>query len=738
MGSRCLLTAIPGGLGLVTGLVCALVAGLAAVALPMAGPAAASPVTVGYRDFSYGTTVTAPTGMKPESKLWYTQDNTWWGVLWNTSSKRFEIYRFDKVGQSWSTTGTSVDTRRVSEADTLFDGSASKLYVMSHVKDTNTATDLNIKFSRYTYASGAYTLDSGFPVNIANINPETAVFDKDTTGTFWLTFTQPNGAGGRKVSIAHSTTGATAWTAPYDLAVAHAGNLGTDEISTLVAFKGRTGVLWGNEADGTLNFAAHVDGAPDSSWTARVLCDFNTYGNNKCPDDHFNIKSLDADGTGRVFAIVKTSLNDLPTSPPTAPLEVMYEYIPATNAWTRTTVWTVADNVTRAITLLDTTNKVVYAFAAAPCCSGGTVYLKKSSYDTLSFGSGLGTPFLRSSTDPSINNVTSTKQSVNGSTGLLVEAGDDSTRFYLHNFLSLSGAGDITPPETTIDSGPSGTVTGTSATFAFSSSEAGSNFACALDGAAFTSCASPTSYSGLATGSHTFGVRATDAAGNTDPTPATRTWTVAGSSSIADLGEIGRATASTSGTTLTLTTTQAVAAGRRVVLGAGYSSAPGVTVSAKDSASNSYTVDARKDNATSTGTTGAVVSSTLAAPLPSGSTITLTVSATVTYRLAVAYAYSGITAKDQSATATGTSTGPSSGTTATTAAANELVFGVTVYGSGTAGHTAGPGLTELVELHAGTKGLAIDERIVAATGSYVDSGTLSSSVIWTDSMVTYR
>ena len=85
---------------------------------------------------------------------------------------------------------------------------------------------------------------------------------------------------------------------------------------------------------------------------------------------------------------------------------------------------------------------------------------------------------------------------------------------------------DTTPPDTTITAGPSGTTTSTSASFSFSSSETGSTFECRLDGAAFTSCSSPRAYSGLSTGSHTFEVRATDAAGNTDATPASRSWTI--------------------------------------------------------------------------------------------------------------------------------------------------------------------------------------------------------------------
>ena len=85
---------------------------------------------------------------------------------------------------------------------------------------------------------------------------------------------------------------------------------------------------------------------------------------------------------------------------------------------------------------------------------------------------------------------------------------------------------DTTAPDTAITEGPSGTVSATSATFAFSS-ETGATFECRLDDAEeFTSCASGIEYTNLSEGSHAFEVRAKDSAGNTDETPASRTWTV--------------------------------------------------------------------------------------------------------------------------------------------------------------------------------------------------------------------
>ena len=86
---------------------------------------------------------------------------------------------------------------------------------------------------------------------------------------------------------------------------------------------------------------------------------------------------------------------------------------------------------------------------------------------------------------------------------------------------------DTAPPETQIDGGPSGFTVSTSAAFSFSSPNGGTTFQCKIDALTPEACNSGSkSYSGLAQGSHTFTVTATDAAGNPDPTAASRTWTV--------------------------------------------------------------------------------------------------------------------------------------------------------------------------------------------------------------------
>jgi large repetitive protein len=72
-----------------------------------------------------------------------------------------------------------------------------------------------------------------------------------------------------------------------------------------------------------------------------------------------------------------------------------------------------------------------------------------------------------------------------------------------------------------IDEARAASTLSRAASFRFSADQAGAGFDCALDGAAFAPCTSPQAYSELAPGSHSFRVRATDAAGNVDASPAT-------------------------------------------------------------------------------------------------------------------------------------------------------------------------------------------------------------------------
>ena len=83
----------------------------------------------------------------------------------------------------------------------------------------------------------------------------------------------------------------------------------------------------------------------------------------------------------------------------------------------------------------------------------------------------------------------------------------------------------IGEPDTFIDSGPSTLSKSPTATFSFHSDDPFAGFECFLDSVALGACSSPSAYTGLADGSHTFDVQAIGLLG-TDPTPAHAAWTI--------------------------------------------------------------------------------------------------------------------------------------------------------------------------------------------------------------------
>jgi uncharacterized protein (DUF2141 family) len=82
----------------------------------------------------------------------------------------------------------------------------------------------------------------------------------------------------------------------------------------------------------------------------------------------------------------------------------------------------------------------------------------------------------------------------------------------------------VAPSAPVLSGAPSGFTSLTTASISFSG-EVGAVFTCSLDGGAYSACISPASLTGLSVGSHSFAVKATDAAGNASQ-EASVTWLV--------------------------------------------------------------------------------------------------------------------------------------------------------------------------------------------------------------------
>ncbi|MEZ5100035.1 MAG: hypothetical protein R3C15_09605 [Thermoleophilia bacterium] len=99
--------------------------------------------------------------------------------------------------------------------------------------------------------------------------------------------------------------------------------------------------------------------------------------------------------------------------------------------------------------------------------------------------------------------------------------------FELGYVRTLSGECPGSPPETAVAAGPSGRTNDRTPTFSFAADEP-ATFQCRLDGATFAACDVSFTPAPLAPGQHTLDVRAVDAAGLSDATPASRAFVVNG------------------------------------------------------------------------------------------------------------------------------------------------------------------------------------------------------------------
>jgi hypothetical protein len=421
---------------------------------------ASEPIEYGYRDFSYPSGVGANeelTAEKPESKLWW-NDGYWWGSLWSTSGNAYHIYQLNLATQSWIDTGAPLDDRKETKADVLWDQSSQKLYVVSHIwtgSGVSAPVGERGELFRYSYNSGVYILDPGFPVEVNNGKTETLVLEKDSAGQLWVTYVQEDSSDGQhKVWVNRSLNGDdTAWGAPFVLPAGDSAIVSSDDISSIITYNNHIGVMWSNQnSPKTMYFAVHPVGALDDVWTH--VRAYSTSG-----DDHINLKSLETDNAGNVFAAIKTS--------DSAELIVLLVCKNNLNRCKNESDWTSYPvyqsstySPTRPILLIDTTNRELFIFTRNKDSQGDSgIYYKQTSMDSIQFSDDIGIPFIRSSTDTGVNDPTSTKHNLNSATGLVVLASDSGTRYYFHNYMGLGNIPTETP---TFTATPTSTSTATS------------------------------------------------------------------------------------------------------------------------------------------------------------------------------------------------------------------------------------------------------------------------------------
>jgi hypothetical protein len=381
---------------------------LGAIARDAAGNrTTAAPITVNVANVSPPASECAPFGLTPfpgtttfnntvRAQMWIA-DNTWWGAFSDAASGIF----FYRLSGSSFVKGPLIDTNFVAGGpDTLWNGR--ELFILVFQSGTLA------KLYKYTHPSAtSWTLVSGFPVNLPlapSSLPTTGfataiALQQDSTGRLWAVY-----PAGRDVHVIWSTSADHRTWDTTGLILASGIDELTNEAVTITHFDGnKIGVVWSNQALGEIGFRFHRDADPVTSWSPKELIDC-CQGRGGVADDHL---SLRAAPDGRVFLAAKDSLGN----------GNIHLYIrQLTGSWWPKTSLTSDPTAqpTRSHVVLDEENHHVYVFWHNSTTK--SVYFVRTDANS---GETFAEPCLFTNLG---NNLTSTKQNVNGSTQLIAAA----------------------------------------------------------------------------------------------------------------------------------------------------------------------------------------------------------------------------------------------------------------------------------------------------------------------------
>jgi hypothetical protein len=345
---------------------------------------------------------------KPQSKVWY-NDGSWWAAV--NAMDRIGIYELS--GNTWTARDSvgppAPPILEGGTTDALWDGS--NVYIAAF-------DSIASRLYKYTYdvPTRDYQPQAGFPVSIPmGLGSETITIAKDGTGRLWTTFETK-----LAIVVKHTNASDTDWVAAGD----SIGNLVTaDDISAVVRFGNRVGVLWSNQNDFAFYFRYHNDADAPNVWSPAETVIEGV----QIADDHIN---MTVDATGRVFAALKDQYNHL---------IVARRNLDGT--WASNKDVTYGREATRPIILVDDSQSKLYCFYTR--WVNGThiginpIEYRVANYNTLVFG--LETSFIDSPT-VEMNNIQSTKQALPSGSLLAICDGADG-KAYWNGWGTISGIG---------------------------------------------------------------------------------------------------------------------------------------------------------------------------------------------------------------------------------------------------------------------------------------------------------
>lgn len=357
---------------------------------------------------AYTSTLTIPIGTgqtqdKPQSKLWHQDGGAWWAIL--PSGSGIYFYKMiDGVYVKQTFPNALVDAKNGARADVLSDGLA--LYVLIY-KGTSSS------FAQYTYnpSTETYTRNGlATPVKFAS-GVETATIARDTTDTLWIAYEALTNIYAIR-SVDHKT-----WSLPVQL---NTTVVDPDDIADVIAFDGKIGVMWSDHLKVNFAFRVHHDGDPETVWDAEEVV---SQGND-IADDHIH---LTLTPTNDILAVTKSGYAD-----------TIHFFV----RWFGSTGWSgpyvITNHATRPIIVYDQDNAEVYIFYTAvhtntPPTFDKIVYkhvpLANLVSDFNAWKNAPVTTILQAS-GVHINDVTSTKDNVDVTTGITIAAKGGTNAYY--------------------------------------------------------------------------------------------------------------------------------------------------------------------------------------------------------------------------------------------------------------------------------------------------------------------